>query len=50
MKSKLCNRLIDHLDLVVCMFFFKKITLNNFLYNDVILVEKKAKKQYDYNT
>jgi len=44
MKSKLCNRLIDHLDLVVCMYFYKKFRVNNFLYNDIILVEKKAKK------
>jgi hypothetical protein len=43
MKSKLHNRLIDHLDLAMCMFAQKKIMLNNFTYNDAFLFRRKLR-------
>jgi hypothetical protein len=48
MKNKLWNRLTDHLDLVVRVFFQKLFPLESFLYNDAIHAWKKAKKWYGY--
>ncbi len=45
MKSKLRNRLNDHLDLVMHMFAQKFYTLGKNLYNDAILLWKAAKGQ-----
>ncbi len=39
MKSKLRNRLIDHLDLVVCKFAHKFYSLENFPYNANSILE-----------
>ncbi len=50
MKSKLRNRLINHLDLIVCMFVQKFFTLEIFPYHEAILVWKKEKKWHAYNT
>ncbi len=49
LKNKLCNKLTNHLDLIVHMFAPKKFTLKNVPYNDAIRVWKKAKKQGGYN-
>jgi hypothetical protein len=48
MKSKLCNRLTDCLDLVMCLFAPKKNMLERFPYHEAILAWKKGKKNaYD---
>lgn len=43
-------RLTNHLDLIVCMFVQKFFTLEIFPYQEAILVWKKEKKWYAYNT
>lgn len=48
MKSKLRNRLIDHLDLVVCKFAHKFYSLENFLYNAIIQSWKVIKVWHGY--
>jgi len=48
MKNKLRNKLIDCLNLIVCMFSQKLFPLESFVYNDAIHAWKKAKKRYNY--
>lgn len=48
MKSKLRNRLNDHLDLVMHMFAQKFYTLEKTLYIDAIQLWKAAKVRHGY--
>jgi hypothetical protein len=47
MKTRLQNKLCEHLDLVVCMYVQPFYTVDIFPYNDVITTWTKEKTQRD---